>query len=71
LGILDKGVEQLPKIRFDCGREDPLIEHNRALRQVLEKRNIPHVYEEFDGGYGWAYWQENITDTLQYFNNSI
>jgi len=67
LGILDNGVDKLPKIRFDCGTEDPLIEHNRALHNALEKRNIPHEYQEFRGGHEWPYWQKHVVDTLLFF----
>ncbi len=71
LGLLDKGLGQPPRIRFDCGTEDPLIEFNRALHRALEKRKIPHVYEEFKGGHEWRYWQKYIFYSFRYFNESI
>ncbi len=71
LGILDKGADKLPKIRFDCGTQDPLIEHNRTLHQALEKRNIPHVYQEFSGGHEWPYWHKHVVDTLLFFKETI
>lgn len=69
LGVLDKMVDKLPNIRFDCGTEDPLLEHNRMLHQALEKRNIPHVYQEFAGGHAWPYWQKHVEETLRFFDS--
>lgn len=60
--------ENLPEIRFDCGKNDLLIEHNRSLHLQLKKANIKHVYEEFEGAHEWEYWQEHIKDSLLFFN---
>jgi putative tributyrin esterase len=70
LGILDNHSGKLPKIRFDCGAEDLLLEHNRILHQAIEKRNIQHVYEEFAGGHEWSYWQKHVLDTLRFFDSN-
>jgi len=58
---------RLPHLRFDCGTEDILIEHNRTLHRDLEAAGIPHVYEEFAGGHTWDYWHEHLADTLRFF----
>jgi S-formylglutathione hydrolase FrmB len=57
----------LPRIRFDCGTEDPLLEANRALHRELKAADIPHQYEEFPGGHEWPYWQRHLADTLRFF----
>lgn len=70
-GVLDfliKNKDILPPFRFDCGSEDILIEHNRALHHNLTNHSIPHIYEEFSGGHSWEYWAEHISDTLLFFN---
>jgi enterochelin esterase-like enzyme len=56
----------LPPLRFDCGREDSLLEGNRALHRALEAEGIPHSYEEHDGGHTWEYWQEHVRSTLRF-----
>lgn len=56
----------LPPIRFDCGREDSLLEGNRALHAELLGLNIPHVYEEHEGGHTWEYWQTHVRSTLMF-----
>ena len=68
LGAVDKRANSLPNIRFDCGTEDPLLEHNRALHKKMEAQNIPHTYQEFSGGHDWSYWQKQVVETLLFFN---
>lgn len=57
----------LPHVRFDCGCEDFLVEHNRSLHEQLQSCGIPHVYEEFPGGHTWEYWHTHLADTLRFF----
>jgi len=56
----------LPKLRFDCGVSDPLIEGNRSLHRTLSAERIEHVYEEFTGGHEWPYWREHVARTLRF-----
>ena len=69
LAVIDcaKLSQRLPHLRFDCGTEDDLIEHNRTLHRDLEAAGIPHVYEEFPGGHTWDYWHVHLADTLRFF----
>lgn len=59
----------LPPIRFDCGTEDELVDHNRALHQELKAAGIPHTYEESPGGHTWEYWHEHVADSLRFFGS--
>lgn len=65
---LETNRAKLPPVRFDCGKEDVLIEANRALHQRLDAAGIPHIYEEFDGAHTWDYWQRHLEDTLRFFD---
>ena len=56
----------LPRIGFDCGRTDPLIEPNRALHAGLDAAGIEHRYQEFDGGHEWPYGAEHLTDAMAF-----
>jgi enterochelin esterase-like enzyme len=56
----------LPRLRFDCGVDDPLVEGNRTFHRTLEAEGIPHIYQEFAGGHEWPYWQEHVAGTLQF-----
>ena len=63
--------DQLPPIRFDCGKDDPLIEYNRTLHRQLEEAQISHFYEEFSGGHEWPYWEAHLVDALLFFRDQI
>lgn len=67
LDALLRNRDQLPPIRFDCGRADWLLEPNRDLHRALEEAGVPHVYEEFEGGHEWSYWETHLEDTLRFF----
>lgn len=64
---LIKNRASLPPLRFDCGTEDILLEHNRQLHLELERAGVPHIYEEFPGGHEWPYWEKHLGDTLRFF----
>jgi enterochelin esterase-like enzyme len=66
---LELNKEKLPTFRFDCGTEDPLIGYNQKLHQQLITLEIPHTYEEFDGGHTAEYWHEHIVTTLKFFGS--
>jgi enterochelin esterase-like enzyme len=68
LELIRNGDNDIPRIRFDCGTEDLLIEHNRTLHNQLLNDEIAHVYEEFSGGHEWSYWQEHVKESLLFFN---
>jgi S-formylglutathione hydrolase FrmB len=57
---------KLPKIRFDCGTEDELIDDNRNLHAKLEALRVPHEYAEFPGGHNWDYWDIHIQEALAF-----
>ncbi len=62
---------QVPPLRFDCGTDDLLIEHNRKLHNQLKEAGIDHQYQEFPGGHEWSYWQEHVKDSLLFFNGIL
>lgn len=63
--------KQLPALRFDCGTADSLIEPNRLLHQQLTDLNMEHIYQEFEGGHEWPYWQEHVEQTFRFFDAVI
>jgi enterochelin esterase-like enzyme len=58
--------ERLPRLRFDCGVQDDLLNGNRDLHAALTSAGIPHEYAEFEGGHEWSYWREQVTRTLRF-----
>jgi enterochelin esterase-like enzyme len=71
LALIDSVVANnvtLVPFRFDCGKEDLLIDYNRKLHTQLQEAGIDHIYEEFEGGHSWDYWKNNIMKTILFFN---
>lgn len=64
---IKKYRHRLPPLRFDCGTDDLLIEHNRSLHQKLTGEGIKHLYQENPGEHEWAYWEKHIGDSLRFF----
>lgn len=67
LGVLQKYGKTIPKLRFDCGKEDDLITYNRELHDALNRAEIEHVYQEFPGDHDWSYWEEHVKKSLLFF----
>jgi putative tributyrin esterase len=61
----------LPPLRFDCGRDDPYLAANRALRAALLQAGIAHDYAEGDGGHDWNYWSSALEHTLRFFGSVL
>jgi putative tributyrin esterase len=55
-----------PAIRFDCGVDDFLIQHNRDFDAHLTALGIPHEYEEFPGEHTWDYWDEHVQEAIAF-----
>jgi S-formylglutathione hydrolase FrmB len=58
---------QLPAIRFDCGRDDPLFAANIQFSRALQELGTSHIFESFEGSHDWAYWSAHLADTLRFF----
>ncbi len=70
-GMIQKSSGNLPKLRFDCGTEDLLIDYNRKLHDQLSAAAIGHIYQEFPGGHEWDYWQEHLKESLRFFGGQL
>jgi S-formylglutathione hydrolase FrmB len=57
---------RLPAMRLDCGRDDFLIDENRAFHAHLESLHIAHEYEEFPGAHNWEYWDTHIREAIAF-----
>jgi putative tributyrin esterase len=54
-----------PVITLDCGTEDRLIGHNRALHTHLDELGVAHTYREHPGAHTWEYWDEHVREALE------
>jgi len=65
---LAEDVARLPEppvISFDCGTEDELIEHNRALHAHMESLGLDHTYNEHPGAHTWDFWDDHVREALE------
>ena len=61
----------LPALRLDCGREDGLLEENRAFHRHLAQLGIPHEYAECPGAHTWEYWDCHIQEALAFYQRVL
>ena len=61
----------LPRLRLDCGLDDPLLGVNRELRDALRRAGIAHRYEEFPGAHNWDYWHTRLPASLRFFDDLV
>lgn len=56
------------RIYLDFGKYDlpVLVPKIQSLKQILEQRSIPHVYNEYPEGHNWGAWQKHLPKMLQY-----
>ncbi|NBV84697.1 MAG: esterase [Verrucomicrobia bacterium] len=71
LDALMKSRWELPPFRFDCGKEDWLIEPNRRLHEALRLAGVEHGYEEYPGAHDWLYWEQHLEDSLRFFGSVL
>ncbi len=62
-GQLDPAT--MPRLSFDCGTEDDLLEDNRRFHRLLEQRKLPHTYAEHPGAHTWDYWDLHVRTALK------
>ena len=71
VAALRSAGDRLPALWIDCGRDDFLLDHNRALHDQLTAAGIQHLYEEDDGGHEWAYWAKRLPAVLRFFDSAL
>ena len=63
--------EQAPAIRFDCGADDGLLQHNRDFHAHLDTLGVVHEYEEFPGAHDWGYWDAHVQEALEFHRRAL
>ncbi|CAL66688.1 alpha/beta hydrolase [Christiangramia forsetii] len=71
IDVILEHQDQLPNLRFDCGRNDDLLKANRKLHRQLLELGVKHSFEEFEGGHEWSYWQKHLELSLRFFDEQI
>lgn len=65
--IKDKGA--IPDIYMACGKEDFLINENRAFKLFLDNNGIPVHYTEGSGIHDWNYWNSHLEPAIKWLLN--
>ena len=71
IDVIKRNPKDLPAIRFDCGKNDDLLEGNRLLHGQLDSFGVNHTYEEFAGGHEWEYWQKHVESSFRFFDGQV
>ena len=58
-------VVAMPRLSFDCGARDRLVDSNRAFHEHLAKIGFPHDYFEHEGAHTWEYWDVHVREALR------
>lgn len=55
-------------LRFDTGTEDTTgaVDDSRRFHKKLEELKVPHIYNEYPGKHNWEYWQDHISEHLDF-----
>jgi putative tributyrin esterase len=56
--------QMMPRLTFDCGTDDHLLDANRHFHAFLTEHSIPHTYHEHPGGHTWDYWDTHVREAL-------
>ncbi len=53
-----------PRVTFDCGVSDQLLQQNRSFHAHLERLGLDHTYLEHPGAHTWDYWDRHVVEAL-------
>jgi enterochelin esterase family protein len=57
---LNNANQKLKLFWIACGKDDSLMDRNKALLTLLEKKNVRHEYVPTDGGHTWKNWRDYL-----------
>jgi putative tributyrin esterase len=60
-----------PRLYFDCGLQDALLEANRRFDGHLTFLGYPHIYRELPGHHTWPYWDRAFRTLLPTFAQEL
>lgn len=63
--MLENG-ETIPDIYLACGKDDYLIEQNKAFSRFLNERGVPHIFVGGEGRHAWSYWANALPPAVEW-----
>jgi enterochelin esterase family protein len=66
--ITDYSEQERKPIRWylETGRYEGLLDSNRRMKEVLERKGYRLVYRESNAGHNWTHWADALADALSY-----
>ena len=67
--LIDQLLEnkkEIPKIYLPIGTDDFLLESVRGFKSFVDKREVPLIYIEDDGGHEWDFWDKYVKNFLEW-----
>ena len=68
---LKQANRPIPALFIDCGRDDGLVDQNRALDWELTRLGIPHKYAEWPGAHTWRYWSTHVPESMAWMSRQF
>jgi S-formylglutathione hydrolase FrmB len=68
---LKQANRPIPALFIDCGRDDGLVDQNRAFDWELTRLGIPHKYAEWPGAHTWRYWSTHVPESIAWMAQRI
>ena len=66
--ITDFATRERKPVNFylEAGRYESLVDSNRKMKEVLEKKGYKLAYREMNAGHNWTHWADALADALSY-----
>ena len=58
-------IQKFKPFWIACGKDDFLLDRNKKLLALLEKKNVRHMYVHTDGGHTWDNWRNSFYEFAQ------
>ena len=65
-----KGCPNAPHLIQFCGKDDFLLEHNRAFAAHAKALGLDHSYAEAPGTHNWFFWNSHIEEVIKFFTGA-
>ncbi len=59
----------MPSVYISCGTEDFLYHNNLKMKDYLTSLSFPLLFEQWQGGHTWTFWNQSLERAMRYFNH--
>ena len=65
--LYKKDIKSFPRLFLTCGTNDFLSEQNQRFHALLEEKQIPHSFCQWEGIHEWSFWDKSVEQMLKLF----